>query len=69
MSDEDFDLLTATEAGELLGRSSDTIRRWYRDPRHPLQGRRIGALQLLFRRADIEALRDQAADARGRAAS
>jgi hypothetical protein len=63
------DLLTATEAGVILGRSNDTIRRWHRDPNHPLQGHRYGGVQLLFRRVDVEALRDRRADAQGRAAS
>jgi hypothetical protein len=67
--DRDPDLLTATEAGAILGRSSDAIRRWANNPNHPLRGYRHGAQQLLFRRTDIEALRDRAADARGRAAS
>jgi hypothetical protein len=57
----DTDLLTATEAGEILGRSRATVIRWANDPDHPLQGHRrvdrFGQAYFVFRRADVEAIR------------
>ena len=59
--DRDLDVLTAAEAGAILGRSDATVRRWARSGL--LRSYRHG-FQFLFRRADVEALRKSRAQAR-----
>jgi len=54
------DLLTVSEAADLLGVSEPTLRRWdasgkFRARRHPMNGYR------LYRRADVEQLRSRIA--------
>jgi len=58
------DLLATVEAVALLGIDRSTLSRWVKDgriaPAHQLPGQ-TGAM--LFRRSDVEALRDQLAEA------
>jgi hypothetical protein len=48
-------LLTVTETAQLFRTSPWSVRRWSRDPHHPLQAVKVGN-RLLFVQADVEQL-------------
>ena len=48
-------LLTVTETARLFRTSPWSVRRWSRDPDHPLQAVKVGG-RLLFVQADVEQL-------------
>lgn len=56
------DLVTSTEAAVLLLRSTATVSRWAHDGRLPVAAKAPGIRgAFLFRRKDIEAVRDELA--------